>query len=368
MTKTNFSFDESRETVTPQLIIDKVQMMKNLEHMIKMAGSPERLFLHVKTHKTGEIIKILVENGITNFKCATIAEAEMCAMYQADNILLAYPLVAINQDRFLALSAAYPESHFHALFDSFDQLTIFNEKCKEKNMKADFMIDVNAGMDRTGVTFEDISNFAKQAEKLSNVNLSGLHCYDGQRHEKDLDERMSETEKTYAALKQVEEQIGNKNLLLIMGGSPGFPCYIQHQEIKLSPGTLILNDSGYTESFPDLKFAPAAAVLTRVISNPKKGHFTLDLGYKGIASDPVGSRGKIANLENYEELFQSEEHWAFAMKEGHEAECPKVGDELYVIPTHICPTSALYPFSIVIENHKKTAQWEITARNRKITY
>ena len=33
--------------------------------------------------------------------------------------------------------------------------------------------------------------------------------------------------------------------------------------------------------YPDLVFTPGAAVMTRVISCPLKGHFTLDLGYKG---------------------------------------------------------------------------------------
>lgn len=56
------------------------------------------------------------------------------------------------------------------------------------------------------------------------------------------------------------------------------------------------------------------------------------------------------------------------MKEGHEAEAPKVGDELFVIPMHICPTSALYPFSLVVENNELVAKWEITSRNRRIAY
>ena len=45
-----------------------------------------------------------------------------------------------------------------------------------------------------------------------------------------------------------------------------------------------------------------------------------------------------------------------------------VGDEFFVVPTHICPTSALYPSVPVVENGHMTDTWEVTARNRKITY
>ena len=155
---------------------------------------------------------------------------------------------------------------------------------------------------------------------------------------------------------------------LIMGGSPTFPCYAPYEDVYCSPGTIFINDAGYSASYADLDFPPAAAILTRVISNPAPGAFTLDLGYKGIASDPAGSRGVIVGLDNVEQQFQSEEHWAWRMKSGHEDECPVVGDELFVIPTHICPTSALYPYAIVIEDGRIVDRYETTARNRKITF
>ena len=56
------------------------------------------------------------------------------------------------------------------------------------------------------------------------------------------------------------------------------------------------------------------------------------------------------------------------MKPGYEDACPKVGDELFVIPTHICPTSALYASALVVENGKIVDNWPVSARNRKITY
>ena len=117
-----------------------------------------------------------------------------------------------------------------------------------------------------------------------------------------------------------------------------------------------------------MKYQPAACVLTRVISHPNNGIFTVDCGYKAIASDPKVLRGEIVGLsDKVEELFQSEEHWVFKMKPGYEQDIPQIGSVLYIIPTHICPTTALYPFVLVAEKGKIVNKWDVVARNRKIS-
>ena len=52
------------------------------------------------------------------------------------------------------------------------------------------------------------------------------------------------------------------------------------------------------------------------------------------------------------------------MAEGHEKERPAIGQVLYVIPTHICPTSALYRAVKVAENGRADKEWPVAARNR----
>jgi hypothetical protein len=37
-----------------------------------------------------------------------------------------------------------------------------------------------------------------------------------------------------------------------------------------------------------------------------------------------------------------------------------------VIPYHICPTVALYPFAMVVRRGAAPCRWEITARDRRI--
>ena len=67
--------------------------------MIDIAGGPQRLRPHVKTHKTREIARLELDAGITRHKCATIAEAEMLASCGVPDVLLAYNLVGPNCGR-----------------------------------------------------------------------------------------------------------------------------------------------------------------------------------------------------------------------------------------------------------------------------
>lgn len=366
-----YSFKESAQTITPALIYYKDVILENTRKAIAMAGGAGRLWPHVKSHKMAQMIRLQMEEGITHFKCATIAEAEMAAGCGAGDVLLSYPLAGPNIKRFINLQNAFPNVHFWAIGDDEKQLTLLGEASVEAGITTRVLIDVNMGMDRTGISISKLEELYVNCCQTDGLSMRGFHCYDGHRTEHDIIDRKAAADKTSEEIRRIRDSLIGKDFCcdtFVMGGTPSFPCHLDFPDAYFSPGTLFINDYGYTMKFPDLSFTPGAAVLTRVISCPKPGHFTLDLGYKGIASDPAGPRGIIAGMNHVKELFQSEEHWAFSMEPGFEDQCPKVGDEFFVVPTHICPTSALYPSVIVVEDGKTVANWEVTARNRKITY
>jgi D-serine deaminase-like pyridoxal phosphate-dependent protein len=286
-------------------------------------------------------------------------------------VLLAYPLVGPNIDRFIQLQRTFPDVRFWAIGDNLGQLKQLGQKSMANQIKTRVLLDVNPGMNRTGVPMEMALVCYGDAAQIQGIEMAGIHCYDGHRHESNYAVRHGKCQETAQQILKLKRSLKEHNIActtLVMGGSPSFPCYIEHPEIFLSPGTIFLNDYGYTVHYPDLPFTPAAAILTRVISCPGPNQFTLDLGSKGIAADPVGLRGQIVGLEHAEPLFQSEEPWAWQMVEGHEAACPEVGDSFFVIPTHICPTSALYAEAVVVEKGQQTGTWPITARNRRLTF
>ncbi|MDR1832208.1 MAG: D-TA family PLP-dependent enzyme [Fusobacteriaceae bacterium] len=351
------------------MIYYKEIIEENTRKAIAVAKSAENLWPHIKSHKMREMVLLQMTMGIKRFKCATIAEGEMLGMLKAPRVIVAYPLIGPNIKRFAKLVKTYPDTEFFAIGDDLKQLKLLGNCAVENGEFYQVLVDMNLGMNRTGVPCAQSAAFYEKASPIPGIQLRGFHCYDGHHGIPDLEERQSAVDAVHEKIRAVKEELAAKNLpceILVMGGTPSFPCHARHEGVYLSPGTLFLSDYGYCSKFKDMPFVPGALVLTRVVSHPEKGYFTLDLGHKGIAADPPGSRGKIVGLDHVVEMGQSEEHWVFRMEEGHEGEVPAIGTELYVIPTHICPTTALYPAVLVAEHGEIVDTWSVDARNRKL--
>lgn len=315
------------------------------------------------------MVKMQMEYGIDQFKTATIAEAEMVAEAGARRIILAYPMIGPNMERYLNLVLNYSCSEFFAIGDDYEQLELLSQAAVRRNTVVQVLLDVNMGMNRTGVVIEEAEALYWKAVVLAGLKLRGLHCYDGNHNNPDFEIRNFQVMQCDHKIENFCKRLAEDYIeceIVVAGGTPTFPCHAKDTDWYLSPGTAFLTDAGYEKNLPELKFMPGAALLTRVISHPDQGLFTVDLGYKGIASDPTGSRGYIMGMENATTVLHSEEHWVFAV--GEEGSVPDIGTMLYVIPTHICPTSALYPSALVAEEQRLIGEWEITARNRKLSF
>lgn len=360
---------DTAELITPCLIYDLDIIRGNIRKAINLAGSPERLWPHVKSHKCIEMIKLQIGYHVTKFKAATIAEAEMTAIAGAGQVILAYPLVGPNIKRIVDLVKAYPNTVFYGIGDDAGSLEALSEECVRQQIKLPVLLDINMGMNRTGVELDRAEALYRLANRLVGIQMSGLHCYDGHHNDREFavrNDRVGQADQEIAGMIDRLAKDGICCEIIVAGGTPSFPCHAGNTTWYLSPGTAFLTDAGYFNNLPDLSFKPAAAVLTRVVSHPSRGMFTLDLGYKGIAADPAGVRGYIVGLEDAQPVLHSEEHWVFKLAD--ESRIPAIGSSIYVVPTHICPTSALYPEILVAEDGEIVETWQVTARNRKINY
>ncbi len=365
----DYILNETEEIITPCLIYYLDAVKRNTEEIIRVSGNVGRLWPHVKTHKCIKMIELLMSYGIEQFKTATIAEAEMAAMAGAKRVILAYPLIGPNQKRLICLAKAYPETVFYAIGDDLEQMRQLSRLCDEEDFEMPCLIDVNTGLNRTGVPLDAVVSVYEECAAMQHLRVEGLHCYDGERHEKEERTRDVKVKETDAAVSVIVDRLradGYSCEIVVVGGTPSFPCHARDDAWFLSPGTSFIHDAGYKSNIPDLNCEPGAAVMTRVVSHPAPGYFTLDLGYKGIASDPEGQRGFIIGYDDAESVMQNEEHWVWHLKE--QTKVPPIGSCLYVIPTHICPTSALYPEVLIAQKGEIVDRWTVTARNRKITY
>jgi D-serine deaminase-like pyridoxal phosphate-dependent protein len=172
--------------------------------------NPARLRPHVKTHKTKEVNDLLLEAGITKFKCATIAEAELLALSNAPDVLLSMQLIGPNISRFLQLKEAYPSTQFSSIIDDIQAAKALNEAFEGSNTGV--YIDLNMGMNRTGIRPEKAFDLIQQLHKLPHVSLRGLHAYDGHIRDKEFQEREKHVNSDFVSFYQLIEQLDTNDL------------------------------------------------------------------------------------------------------------------------------------------------------------
>src|SRR4026208_1286334 len=85
-----WQIDNADEVDSPALLIYPDRAEQNIRRMIAIAGGTERLRPHIKTHKLPQLLRMHLDHGISRFKCATIAEAEVAADCGAADVLLAH--------------------------------------------------------------------------------------------------------------------------------------------------------------------------------------------------------------------------------------------------------------------------------------
>lgn len=358
---------------SPAYLIFRDRLLANLDSMIQVAKSADRLRPHCKTHKMSRIIELWAERGVKKHKAATIAECEMCAAAGAEDVLLAYNPVGPNIDRLIGLAATFPNCRFSATCDDPRPLQLLSAAAATAGVTIGVWLDVNVGMQRTGITPETpgAAQLYHSISDLAGLRPAGFHVYDGHQRQGDLMERRAAVAAEWSrvlSLRSEVESLGTPVPAFACGGTPTFPCYAAMSDpaIELCPGTSVLSDSGYGSAFPDLPFAPAAAILTRVVSRPAADRLTLDLGNKAVAADPPkGSRVYFPDLPDAVQDIHSEEHLVLITPDAARF---TPGDALLAVPAHVCPTSALYDEVAVVDNGQVSEYWKTTSRNRRISF
>ncbi|HML47900.1 MAG TPA: D-TA family PLP-dependent enzyme [Clostridia bacterium] len=362
-----YAVENLEAIASPSLLYFKDIIAENTRKAVDMAGGPDRLWPHVKTHKMREMIQMQLAAGIRRFKCATLEELQMTASCGAGQILLAYPLLGPNVSTFLALVRAYPKTCLYALEDEAQGLRALSEAAVQAGLTVKVMLDINLGMNRTGVVPALARSLYELGASLPGLEMAGLHGYDGHRTEPAFSERKALASSALDPVRELRRQLEAEGLScpnVILGGTPTFPVHAAEENVYLSPGTVFVSHWPYLVRYPELPFVPGAAVLGRAISRPAKGLFTLDVGTKALASEMQEPRGVILGWEDAVEVGQSEEHRVFRVPEGRPV--PALGQPLLVFPSHICPTTALHEHALVVQGGRVTGRWTVAARNRTV--
>src|SRR6478736_3683098 len=136
-----YEIENIDEIDSPALIVYKERALENIRKLISMKDVMH-LRPHVKTNKIAEVNKMMLNEGITKFKCATIAEAEMLGMINAPDVLIAYQPTPVKAKRITALIQKYPSTHFSCLIDDAVNAENISAVFNAGNICIDVYIDV----------------------------------------------------------------------------------------------------------------------------------------------------------------------------------------------------------------------------------
>ncbi|MGI4853618.1 MAG: alanine racemase [Janthinobacterium lividum] len=357
------------QLLTPALAIYPDAIRQNVRATLKLVdGDASRWRPHLKTVKAAFAVRIMVEEGVTQAKCATPLELETACACGLRDVVVAMSLVGPAVQRVLSIAAANPAVKISALVESQEHIAQWN------GTGFPLLIDINPGMDRTGVAQDDAAAVVALARGIvaAGCTFAGLHYYDGHISDEDMDVRCTRAHDGYHRLMKLVVALQADGVVVpevITSGTMTFPCALKFTEFQggsfrhtISPGTVVYSDTASLSKLPETYgYRPAAVVLSRVMSRPIPGVITLDAGHKALSVDSGLPSGIILEMPDANPLKPSEEHLPVELASGTSA---ALGTLLHLVPKHVCTTVNNFTYTLVIADGTVTGVESVTARGR----
>jgi D-serine deaminase-like pyridoxal phosphate-dependent protein len=371
-----FPWDERYRVVdvehvlTPALVLYPELIASNINATLRLLdGNADRWRAHIKTAKLGYSLRMLVDRGIRNFKCATTLELLTACENGAADVLVAYPLMGANAERVREISRQHPDVELSVLAEDPEQLRQWQAS------RVGVFLDINPGMNRTGIAPGETGRVLRLIGSLRELSIEfrGLHYYDGQYGHVGESERMAGTHAGYDRLLELVNEIQRNGFPvkeIITAGTPTFPCSLAYPGFaspnfmhRVSPGTVVYCDATSLAQLPrQYGYQPAVLVLARVVSHPAEDIMTCDAGHKTVSADAGVPTCVVVGHAEVTPTSPSEEHLPLRMKGMRGL---RLGELLYLLPRHICPTVNNFDSALLVRNGQLEAVEKVSARGRE---
>jgi D-serine deaminase-like pyridoxal phosphate-dependent protein len=360
------------DVITPALVVYPEIIASNIERTLALlGGDADRWRAHIKTAKLAYTLRMMVERGVRNFKCATTLELLVACECGAADVLVAYPVIGANARRVREIAKQFPEVRISVLAESREQLQQW------RGSRLGVFVDINPGMNRTGI---DEGHGAEVFDLVrvigaSGLEFRGLHYYDGQHRDPDERKRAEAAHHGYHRLIEIVneiERIGIRVPEVITAGTPTLPSSLSFGGFRnagfvhrVSPGTVVYCDaSSMAQLSAEYGYRPAVLVLTRVVSHPRVGIVTCDGGHKSVSADSGVPTCVVLGHPELTPLTPSEEHLPLQVRDG--AASPALGGALYLLPRHVCTTVNNFNDALLVRRGGIEGVEKVTARGREM--
>jgi D-serine deaminase-like pyridoxal phosphate-dependent protein len=125
---------------------------------------------------------------------------------------------------------------------------------------------------------------------------------------------------------------------------------------------VVYNDTTSLDQLSDWGLQAAAVVLSTVVSHPKPNVITCDAGHKSVSADAGVPTCAVLGHPEWNPAKPSEEHLPIEIPGG---KAPTLGDKLYLLPRHVCPTVNNFDEAVfVVRGRVKNAE-PVSARGHE---
>ncbi|SPE25546.1 Amino acid aldolase or racemase-like protein [Acidobacteriia bacterium SbA2] len=363
------------DVLTPALVVYPDLIAANIERTLELLDHDvDRWRVHIKTAKLARTLLMLIGRGIRNFKCATTLELLVACQNGAADVLFAYPAMGANARRAKDIAQQFPNVRISVLAENEQQVRQW------RGSRVGIFLDINPGMNRTGIEQSQSGHVVFLAREITHAGLEfrGLHYYDGQYGGLTGGEGTAEgttpVRRGYDRLLEIVSELersGSHLHEVITSGSPTFPCSLAYEGFRhrsfvhrVSPGTVVYCDASSLAQLPkEYGYRPAVLVVTRVVSRPRAGIVTCDAGHKAVSADAGVPTCVVLGHSELTPLSPSEEHLPIAVAEGTAG--PQVGEALYLLPRHICPTVNNFDCALLVRNGNIESMDNVSARGHE---
>ncbi|HEY6266711.1 MAG TPA: alanine racemase [Candidatus Acidoferrum sp.] len=359
------------EVLTPALLLYPEIVASNIERTLGLLGGKgNRWRVHIKTAKLSYTLRMLIERGVRNFKCATTLELLVACRSGAEDVLFAHPAVGANARRVREIAEQFPQVRISVLTENEQQIEQW------RGSRVGTFLDMNPGMDRTGIEQSHGDKVVDLVRAIGRLGLEfrGLHFYDGHYGSLEQGARTAAAHIGYESLLKVVNEIERSGMVVpevITAGTPTFPASLSFEGFqkgrflhRVSPGTVVYCDATTMAQLPsEYGYRPAVLVLTRVVSQPRAGIVTCDAGHKAVSADSGVPTCVVVGHSELTPLSPSEEHLPMAVLGG--AAGPQVGEALYLLPRHVCPTVNNFDCALLVQNGEVKSVEKVSARGHE---
>jgi D-serine deaminase-like pyridoxal phosphate-dependent protein len=348
---------------TPCLVVDLNVFESNVRlGMQRLSGV--RVRPHLKTAKSPEVARLLLEAGAVGICVAKISEAEVMLAEGIRNVLVTTELAGPRKaGRLAELMRRWPDARITVVVDSWEGASALDAAVP---YAVDTLIDVNVAQDRCGVLPGDARALADQLLALERIRIVGLQGYEGNlQHIRDPQERRMLCDQAMERLATAAEDLraGGHAVEVVTTGGTGTAefCAARDLVTEVQPGSFIFMDVDYGET-RGVPYEPALTALATVISRPAADRVVIDAGLKTLSNDSGPAR--MADFTGWTYHHAGDEHGILTPERPGSARELRVGDRVALVPSHIDTTVNLHDVLYAHRNGELEATWTIAARGK----